>query len=271
MIRARVNGIILIVLVTLFLFSGSAFAQIYQPKQKGIVVIDLANKQNIRGNGSRAYAWGEQLSPPRQYLRSLINLKEAMVRWTDIKTTMEDHLRLSSTKLLRMPFIYVMTDEAFELTETEKKNVRQYLLNGGFMVLDNATPLFEYGQAEASLRQMLRDVLGSRARFVPIPNNHEIYHCFFDFDDGPPLGAEIGRVPLGTHAGGKGGTTMNKIAKQVFYLEGIWIDERLVAVYSDKGYAVRWSEITGNYPQLKMGVNMVVFALTQPGGIAVIE
>ena len=51
-------------------------------------------------------------------------------------------------------------------------------------------------------------------------------------------------------------------------LEGIWIDNRLVAVYSDKGYAIKWAKMTDNEPQLKIGVNMVVFALTQTGGIA---
>ena len=54
----------------------------------------------------------------------------------------------------------------------------------------------------------------------------------------------------------------------VYYLEGIWLGDRLVAVYSDKGYAIKWKQMTNNTPQLKMGVNMVVFALTQEGSIA---
>ena len=42
----------------------------------------------------------------------------------------------------------------------------------------------------------------------------------------------------------------------------------MVAIYSDKGYAIKWAQMSDNDPQLKMGVNMVVFALTQAGGIA---
>ena len=56
--------------------------------------------------------------------------------------------------------------------------------------------------------------------------------------------------------------------KQIFYLEGITVEERLVAIYSDKGYANKWADTYNNEPQLKMGVNMVVFALTQEGSIA---
>ena len=59
-----------------------------------------------------------------------------------------------------------------------------------------------------------------------------------------------------------------QMTKQVLYLEGIWLDERLVAIYSDKGYALKWKDYTNNEPQLRMGVNFVVFALTQQGGIA---
>jgi len=54
----------------------------------------------------------------------------------------------------------------------------------------------------------------------------------------------------------------------VHYLEGIWLDNRLVAIYSDKGYAHKWKDLTNNEPQLKIGVNMVVFALIQEGSIA---
>ena len=59
------------------------------------------------------------------------------------------------------------------------------------------------------------------------------------------------------------------VAPTVAFLEGVWLDGRLVAVYSNKGYALKWKDLANNRPQLKMGVNMVVFALEQSGGIAV--
>ena len=43
---------------------------------------------------------------------------------------------------------------------------------------------------------------------------------------------------------------------------------RLVAVYADKGYGAFWQRESSNEPQLKMGINFVVFALTQKGSIA---
>ncbi len=106
-------------------------------------------------------------------------------------------------------------------------------------------------------------VNGNDAKFLPIPNDHPVYHCFFDFDEGPPNGAELN---LSRVVGASGGNKRSRtIPKQVHYLEGITIDDRLVAIYSDKGYAIKWAADTNNEPQLKMGVNMVVFALTQEG------
>ena len=243
-------------------------------QEKKVSNFDPAIKKNIRGSLNIAYAWGEQLTPPNEYLRSLINLKDAMHKWTEISTELQDHLRLSSPKLLEMSFLFVTTNRSFELSETEKDNVRNYLLNGGFMVLDNPEPFTDRSQSEAALRKMMRDVLGSQGRFEPIPKNHEIYHSYFDFDDGPPQGAENRLYQSGIRGVDQttGNVTYSEVMpKPVNYLEGIWIDNRLVAVFSNKGYVVRWNDMTGNDPQLKMGVNMVVFALTQPGGIGTIE
>jgi hypothetical protein len=114
---------------------------------------------------------------------------------------------------------------------------------------------------------MLRDSLGNDAKFQPIPNDHPLYHCFFDFD-GPVQGSEVDMTSTST-VGDQGSLARGQsMAKQVLYLEGIWLENRLVAVYSDKGYGMKWKDMTYNEPQLKIGVNMVVFALTQAGGIA---
>ena len=55
---------------------------------------------------------------------------------------------------------------------------------------------------------------------------------------------------------------------EVGFLEGVFVDGRLVAVYSDMGYGSIWQDEFENEPQLRMGVNLVVFALTQEGSIA---
>ncbi len=186
--------------------------------------------------------------------------------YTGIRAQPGPHLYLGSGGIHRMPFLSVTTDRAFEMTPLERENLGRYLRNGGFVFADNGTPNWENGAAEASLRQMFRDVLGCHARFEPIPASHPLYHCFFDFDN--PLQAGDITIQKVETTGMCGSTAPSNIMPpSVFFLEGIWLDGRLVAVYSDKGYSGKWTLLNNNEPHLKFGVNLVVYALTQEGGM----
>lgn len=216
---------------------------------KAEIIIDPSNKKNISGHVYICYASGDRLTQSLDIKRGLINLKEAMLKWTDIDTRLGNPIWLSSPLLKKMPFVYVAFDRGLELTEPEKKNIREYLLNGGFMVLENISRPLETNPAVSPFEKMFKDVIRSHGRFAPIHKDHPLYYSFFDFTDGPPRGAEINMV-------------------EVRELEGVTIDERLVAIYSRKRYVVKWNERSNNEPQLRMGVNMLVFALRQKGGIA---
>jgi hypothetical protein len=235
---------------------------------KAMIIQDPEDKKSVTGFIYIATLWGAQLEPA--YKRAVIHLSDAVNRYTNIKSKVDKHLFLDSKRLFDTPFVFLCADEQFELTTAESKNFGEYLRKGGFAVLDNGNPTLEFGAAEASLRKMFKDALGPDAKFLPIPNSHPLYHCFEDFDDGPPQSDEIGMVQVLEVL------IVNPVikflkktmSKQVLYLEGIWIDDRLVAIYSDKGYARKWEETSNNEPQLKMGVNMVVYALTQEGSVA---
>jgi len=235
---------------------------------------DNGNKRNIRGFLYIATIWGQQLRIPDKLKRSVINLAEAVTRYTGIRAEIDSHLMLDSRRLHSTPFVFITTDCAFEHTPAERENFGAYLRNGGFAFVDNGTPQYPHGQAEASLRKMLRDSLGAHARFLPVPVSHTVYHSFFDFDDGPPQSAEVQPFTTQEFIGGCSGECRHfTMSRPMHYLEGIWFKGRFVAIYSDKGYSQKWrlhSTIpsANNVPQLKMGVNMVVFALTQKDGIA---
>lgn len=233
---------------------------------KAMVIQDPNDKQSVKGFIYIATLWGAQLEPA--YKRAVIHLSDAVNRYTNIKSKVDKHLFVDSRRLFETPYVFLSVDKAFELTIIEARNFGEYLRGGGFAVLDNGKPTDEFGAAEASLRQMLRDSLGNDAKFLPIPVTHPVYHSFFDFDDGPPNGAEINTSQVTTIL--SLGETYNRttMSKQVLYLEGITLVSRLVAIYSDKGYSIKWAATGNNEPQLKLGVNTVVFALTQEGSIA---
>jgi hypothetical protein len=234
--------------------------------------------REIRGFLHIPTVWGSQLSIPDDLKRTVIGLAEGMNRYLGIRAGASPHLYLSSDHIFRMPFLYITTGSAFELTPAERDNFARYLRNGGFAFLDNGTPAYDRSPAESSLRQMLRDALGCHARLEPIPPSHPIYHCFFEFPDGPPRGAE--NEPQIAHISGAAAEPAyaTTLLNPVRYLEGVFLDGELVAVYSNKGYSKKlsqrpfyseygWVYSLDNTPQLKMGVNLVVYALTREGGM----
>ena len=226
---------------------------------KAMVIQDPHDKKNIKGFIYIATLWGTLLEPA--YKRAIIHLSDSINKHTKISSKVDQHLFIDSRELFETPFVYLCVTERFELTEIEEKNFGEYLRNGGFAVLDNGLPEESLGPAEASLRWMLRCSLGNDAIFMPIPNDHPLYHCFFDFNV-PPIGGENDPIKVGSIA------LRTNNQEPVYYLEGIWIKDRLVAIYCDKGYGRIWESDYNNEPQLKMGVNMVVYALIQQGGIA---
>ena len=222
-------------------------------KYKGLVIQDPTNKQDIQGFVYLALAVGEELDPPTP--RAIPQLAKAVNRYTMINAKVDDRLPLDSRDLFKAPFVYITANKGFNLTEHEARNVAEYMRMGGFVFAENSVPHLEFGPAEASLRKMFKDVLGKNARFQMLSHDHPIHHSFFDFNDGPPPGGEI-----------DGSRTGDGIPSP--HLEGIFLGGRLVAVYSDKAYGDIWQREFENEPQLKMGLNLVVFALTQQGSIA---
>ena len=277
----------LIVTLVMVFFAAASVTSYAQPpgtgspqsSKKAEIIIDASSKKNISGFIHICYAEGSRLKVPRGIGRGLINLKEAMLRWTKIDTKIDQSISLSSPKMLNMPFIYIAYEGSFDLTGTEKKNLREYMLNGGFLVIENLAPVPAMSNTEAgsSFSKEIRGILESRGRVAPIPNKHALYRSFFDFE-GPPRGNEANAKQVGwstppsrdpaSGAQLDDGKKGMMFPKSVDYLEGLTINGRLAAVYSSKRYVEKWQENGMNDPQLKMGVNLIVYALTQSGGIA---
>ena len=233
-------------------------------KYKGLIIQDPSDRRSVKGFIYLGTAWANDLEPTfDSAAKAIPNLVDALNQQTGISAQVDAHLFVDSQELFRTPFVYLTSQQAFELTEREIENLGEYLRRGGFIFADNANPTAEYSQAEASLRKVFRDALRSQGVLQVIPNNHPIYHTFYDFD-GPPVGSEL-EIP---DAGGQRGLERVVIAQPSYNLEGVFLDDRLVAIYSDKGYVHTWARNFGNEPQLRFGINAVVFALTQQGSIA---
>lgn len=226
-------------------------------RYKGLVVLNFSNGRKIKGFVSIPAAMsGENLVAPAATARSVAGLVDALRKFTGISGRTDSRLTFSSAELAKYPFVYIASDDLFDLSQNERRNFGNYLRSGGFAVLES------YGgdntgwspKGAGPLRQMLRDALGAAGELRPIPADHFFYSCFFEFGDGPPRKDNV--------------KTEASSGQPPWILEGVWIGERLTAVYSEKQYGLEWSDPNASEAFLKIGVNMVIYALTQAGGLS---
>ena len=146
--------------------------------------------------------------------------------------------------LFSYPYLYMTGHGNVRLSDDEVPRLRRYLTTGGFLHADD-----NYGMDE-SFRREIRRVFPEND-LVELPHDHPIYHAWFDFPDGlPKVHEHDGKPPQGF---------------------GIFHEGRLVVYYSyESDLGDGWEDQpVHNDPEdvrqaaLRMGANIVVYALTQ--------
>ena len=199
----------------------------------------------------------------RDYLSSAL---EELVRFTRAETDLEvslnwRNLTLHDRSIMDALMLYMTgCDGEMRITQPEKKNLAQYLQNGGLLFAEDILPLGANlrrsrggagiaGTAfDQQFKALLKDpqVLGSDGgRWRKLPKNDPLYSAYFDFSDGPPLS--------GIRQG------------NVLALEAIEIRGRTAVIFSDLNISWFWGNLNaeGRNRSLQFGTNLVVFALVQ--------
>ena len=263
-------------------------------QHKSMIVVPPDNKMAMQGYTNIAIGSSFMLTPSGHLRSAARNLAQALMNYTNIHAEYDslayvirpptkevirtavygteskyrkeasDLYERPFNSLAQYPFMYFTTDRGFELEASEKIRLGNYLAHGGFVILDNGLPEYGARSIPDTLIAMVTDSINSvpvicvtknlsflcLASTKKLPHNHPVYHCFFDFDNGPPPS---------TCAALKD----NEIL-------GIFFYDRLVGVYCPQGYGRSWND-RRNDVQLKMGVNLVVYALTRPQGTIMVD
>lgn len=172
-------------------------------------------------------------------------------------------LDLTDPKLKQQPFIYIAEGGQMHLEDDEVKSLRDYLLGGGFLMVDDF-----WGEAEwASLAGELRRVFPDREP-VDLPLNHDVFRCFYEIQERP----QVPNVMLGTQSQFTGVTWEREDAKEPHYRGLVDDSGRLMAILchntdlgdgweraGESAYYAREFSFKRAYP---MGTNIVVYALS---------
>ncbi|HWC58181.1 MAG TPA: DUF4159 domain-containing protein, partial [Verrucomicrobiae bacterium] len=105
-----------------------------------------------------------------------LNLSFRLQQVTSIKVNPNGrYLWLTDPELFKYPFIYMVEPGTLSLDDDEVAALRKYLLNGGFLWVDDF-----WGEAEwEGMAEEIRKVFPDR-KWVDLPLDHPLYHCVFE-------------------------------------------------------------------------------------------
>ncbi len=191
---------------------------------------------------------------PKADRQFLIGLR----RLTNIEAyELENPVRLDDPNLRRYPFLYALEVGYMSLTEPEVVGLREYLLAGGFLLIDDFWGTVEWRNFESEMQRVLPGYA-----IVDLPASHPMLRVFYEIE-------EIVQVP-NVQQGQMGGPTWERDG---YYpaLRGIFDDQgRLIVVINwntDLGDAWEWAE-NPFYPlkysnfAYEMGINAIVYAMS---------
>jgi len=93
--------------------------------------------------------------------------------------TIERQLTIMDADLFEYPFLFATGHGVISFSAEERERLRLYLGGGGFLFVNDS-----YGMESSFRKEMAR--LFPERKVVEVPFDHPIYHCFFDFPNGPP-------------------------------------------------------------------------------------
>jgi len=193
-----------------------------------------------------------------------LNLSYRLQQMTSMKVDPDGRIiRLTDPELADYPFIYIVEPGGLSLNDEEAAALRKYLLNGGFLMLDDFWGEREWESMAFELRKAFPD-----RTFSEIPLEHPIYHCVFEIK----AKGQVPNVGTGINSQYTGVTWEREDAEQVHH-RGLFDDKgRLMAIAThntDNGdgweregesdyYFHNFSEKIA-YP---LGINIIFYAMT---------
>ena len=175
---------------------------------------------------------------------SLPNLIEFCNKNVGVNIASEESIvEAGSVDIFQYPFVHMTGHGNVVFTSNEIQNLRNYLIGGGFLHIDD-----NYGM-DKFIRPEIKKIF-PESELIELPFTHEIYHQKYNFNNGlPKVHEDDGKTP-------KGYGVLYKGRLVLFYtyecdLGNGWEDKQ---IYNDS------DEIRTK--ALQMGANIISFALT---------
>lgn len=199
-----------------------------------------------------------------------LNLSFRLQQLTSLKVNPEPKvLEITDPQLSGYPWAIMSGVGNITLNEAEVRALRGYLLNGGFLMVDDF-----WGQAEwDGFYRAMKQVLPDREP-VDLPRSHPVFHCVYDLPDGQSLQTPNIRSAMANRGTGitweddhAGGNTREPHFRAIFDAQG----RMMVMICHNTDNGDGWEEegsdpwffntfsAKRNYP---LGINILFYAMT---------
>ncbi len=138
-----------------------------------------------------------------------LNLSWRLSQMTSLKVDPNCRvLEITDAELFDYPFVYIVEPGGLMFLDEEVPILRRYLLNGGFLMVDDFWGEAEWANFEREIKRVLPD-----HEIVDLSLDHPIFHIVFDIKET----LQIPNVDLGTRSEYTGITWERPDAKDVHY------------------------------------------------------
>lgn len=181
------------------------------------------------------------------------NIIHSLAQYTDLAVHPDGvYVDLASTDVFHYPFLFLTGHLPVRFSDEESRNLRAYVERGGFVFIDDHNHDIDGAFHRTAVAELAR-IFGPEA-LTELPNDHELYRAFFEFDDGPPTTSH--------ELNGWGDGLVHE------ELHAVLVNGRVGVLYSNKDYASEWNYHADNKRFLgldntRFGVNVVLYALTR--------
>lgn len=171
------------------------------------------------------------------------NLAKEINKRTAIRVREEDvHLSLSDEEIFRHPFLFMTGHGNITFSDEERERLRTYLLNGGFLYVDD-----DYGMDEPFRREIKKAFPDKE--LLKVPFDHDIFHAVYDLEGVPKIHKHDDKPPEGF---------------------ALFEGERMILFYTfESNISDGWAdpEVHRDPPEkreaaFQMGVNIFIYAIT---------
>ncbi len=217
---------------------------------------------SYRGMGRRGRGWGGGWTT--DWPDSDLNFSYRLQQLTSLKVNpVPIILKLTDEALFDYPFIYIIEPGALSFSDEEVVALRRYLLNGGFLMVDDFWGDRQYENFYQEIKRVFPD-----REPVELPLSHEIFQCVYRLKEKPQVPGIQSWWPGSNVTWEDHGPGSREV-----HFRGISDDkERLMVIIchntdlgdgweregEDPGYFREFSE-KKSYP---MGINIVTYAMT---------